>query len=67
MLETVLTNVKINAVPINREDYSYLTQIILENPNLSFLNVAHIVRSLAHTLRYDMKLHTLVVKQFGFQ
>lgn len=66
MLETVLKNSQINAVPQTSQAYSELTLSILENKEKCSINVAFIVRSLVDTLRFDTKLEQLVVREFGF-
>eukprot|EP00347_Sterkiella_histriomuscorum_P000159 403376946 len=67
MLETVLKNSNINAVPQTPHDYTLQTLDVLKNKDLSNMNVANIVRALVDTIQYDTKLEQLVINELGFQ
>ncbi|CDW76479.1 transcription factor-like protein dpb-like [Stylonychia lemnae] len=66
MLETVLKNCDLHAVPATKDEYYHLQKILMENEDLSQTNVARMIRSLSEQLKYDLKLQQLVVKELGF-
>jgi hypothetical protein len=66
MLELVLSNCKVTAVPLNNESYISLTHTVLANEALANTNVAHIIRSRVDLINLEVKLYQLIVNELGF-
>jgi hypothetical protein len=68
MLETALLNSHINggAVPNSKDEYTKVTQQIIDNDIKATNNIAPIIRSVVDLIKYDSKLYNVVVKHFGF-